>query len=313
LGKWREAWPEYEWRWQTKGFPRFAFGQPRWDGQGNAGTLLVLGEQGLGDTLQFVRYLPLVRKRGWKVIFQPQSPLTRLLGADRAPDFDAYVPLLSLAGVFHTTPDTVPAAVPYLHSDAGLAEYWRGQLRESAKSKVRSAKSEGTALTSHIAHRTSHLLVGIAWQGDPTFRSDRQRSIPLTCFAPLVQVQGVKLISLQKGPGTEQLREMKDVQDLGNRLDEAAGPFMDSVAILQSVDLVVCSDTAVAHLAGALGVPVWLALPVVPDWRWLLQRSDSPWYPSMRLFRQTRRGDWDEVFERMARELKKLTIVNAGH
>jgi hypothetical protein len=126
-------------------------------------------------------------------------------------------------------------------------------------------------------------------------------------------VEGVKLISLQKGPGTEQLAIRKDVIDFGNRLDEATGPFMDSAAIMQSLDLVICSDTAVAHLAGALGVPVWLALPVVPDWRWLLQRSDSPWYPSMRLFRQTRRGDWGEVFEQMAGELRKLTRIKVGH
>jgi hypothetical protein len=150
--------------------------------------------------------------------------------------------------------------------------------------------------------------VGIAWQGDPSYRWDRDRSIPLRHFAPLGRVAGVRLISLQKGPGMEQLREVSGlfpVIDLGPRLDESAGAFMDTAAAMKNLDLVITSDTAVAHLAGAMGVPVWLALAFAPEWRWLLEREDSPWYPHMRLFRQSRRGDWEGVFARMAGELRR--------
>jgi len=185
-------------------------------------------------------------------------------------------------------------------------------------------------LTSDFGLRTSDFLVGIAWQGNPAYGFDRQRSIPLTRFGPLAQVEGVQLISLQKGAGTDQLRWTVDggqwpeqpihrppstvhcsshgwgVLDLGSGLDEASGAFMDTAAVIMNLDLVISSDNVVAHLAGALGVAVWVALSLVPDWRWLLQRDDSPWYPSMRLFRQTRDGNWEDVFERMAKELKAV-------
>src|SRR5262249_19149294 len=153
--------------------------------------------------------------------------------------------------------------------------------------------------------------VGIAWQGSPSFPGDRLRSIPLAHFAPLAGVEGVRLFSLQKGPGREQIRSTARVfasagrlalTDLGERLDEQ-GAFLDTAAVMKTLDLVITSDTAIAHLAGALGVPVWVALSIGPDWRWLLDREDCPWYPTMRLFRQRRQGDWDEVFERMAAEL----------
>jgi hypothetical protein len=149
--------------------------------------------------------------------------------------------------------------------------------------------------------------IGIAWQGNPRFCDDRWRSIPLEAFSPLAEINGVRLISLQKGPGREQLEKVADklrIFDLAQSLDETRGPFMDTAAVMQHLDLVISSDTAVAHLAGALGVPVWLALPLVPDWRWLLHRSDSPWYPTMRLFRQTHFGKWTDVFERMAAEVR---------
>jgi len=154
------------------------------------------------------------------------------------------------------------------------------------------------------------LRVGIAWQGSPTYRYDRQRSIPLAQFARLAEVPGVQLISLQKGTGVEQLASWQGqnaLPDLGKRLDENGGAFMDTAAVMKTLDLVICSDTAIPHLAGSLGVPVWLALPLVPDWRWLLDREDSPWYPTMRLFRQTRCEHWEDVFGRMAAELWKTT------
>jgi tetratricopeptide (TPR) repeat protein len=296
-GNWAKGWLEYEWRWQTKDFPQLTWRQPRWDGSpqlSQGQTLLVLAEQGLGDTIQFVRYLPQVQHRGVRVILQCQPPLVRLLsdvqGIDQVvaqgsplPPVDAYVPLLSLPAIFGTMPESVPATVPYLRADPTLVEHWRLQLAPLRGFKV-----------------------GIAWQGNPTYRGDRQRSISLAQFARLAGVKGVQLLSLQKGPGTDQLRDLAGrfpVIDLSCRLDETSEPFMDTAALMMNLDLVICSDTAVAHLAGALGVTVWVALPLVPDWRWLLQRPDSPWYPTMRLFRQRRQGNWDDVFELMAQAL----------
>jgi len=351
LGKWTQGWPEYEWRLQTKEFPRYAFRQPRWDGEPQAGrTLLLLAEQGLGDTLLFSRYLPLVKERVGTVIVQCQPPLQRLLAGVRGidhmvakgsplPAFDAYASFFSLPDIFQTTLATVPATVPYLHSDAKLVAHWRRELNKGLGARDEGRESSTTLSSlaprpSPLAPRPSPLapfLVGIAWQGNPAYNYDRQRSIPLAHFARLAQVKEVQLISLQKGPGAEQLGWTVDsrrwtehpshrplstvhcpprpcgVLDLGDRLDEASGPFMDTAAIMRSLDLVISSDTAVAHLAGALGIPVWVALPLVPDWRWLLQREDSPWYPTMRLFRQTRYGHWDDVFDRMARELTRIT------
>ncbi len=181
--------------------------------------------------------------------------------------------------------ETIPAEVPYVFADPGLVEKWREEL----------GGIEG-------------FKIGIAWQGNPQYRGDRARSVPLAHFAVIARVPGVRLVSLQKGPGTEQLAGLPgavEVLDLGNRLDEAAGPFMDTAAVMRNLDLVIASDTAAAHLAGALGVPVWVALPTASDWRWLLDRDDSPWYPTMRLFRQSRCDDWDEVFARIAAEVSK--------
>jgi len=344
-GEFEQGWQEYEWRWtqpwthrkgstpgkrgdrpdseRLRSHPDLArrpFSQPLWDGSNLHGSsILVHAEQGLGDTLQFIRYVQLVKERGGKVIVEYQAPLLRLLegcpGIDRLvaqgaplPAFDVQVPLLSLPAIFHTSIDTIPATIPYLHADVNLVEQWRRELEQSRKSEVGSPMSEEMHLTSDIGLRTSDFLVGIAWQGNPTYHRDRQRAIPLTHFGRLAQVEGVQLISLQKGPGTEQLCTLAGrfgVLDLGSKLDEGAGPFKDTAAVMKNLDLVISSDTAVPHLAGALGVPVWVVLPLVPDWRWLLGREDSPWYPTMRLFRQTRYGCWEEVFERIAKELDR--------
>jgi len=343
-GDFERGWPAYEWRWRQPDSVARPFVQPLWDGPALDGrTILLHAELGLGDTLQFIRYAPLVKQRGGKVIVECQSALPRLLasaeGIDHLvargsplPSFDVQAPLLSLPAIMQTALTTVPRAIPYLQADAGLVAHWRQELRkspkskvESPKSKVESPKSEEVQLTSDFGLPTSDFLVGIAWQGNPVYGHDPQRSIPLAQFAPLAQVEGVRLISLQKGPGAEQLREPfhsplttyhrspstvhrppSTIHDLGSRLDEASGAFMDTAAIMKSLDLVVSSDTAIPHLAGALGVPIWLALPLVPDWRWLLEREDSPWYPTMRVFRQRRRGDWEDVFHRIAEELKAV-------
>jgi tetratricopeptide (TPR) repeat protein len=296
LGKFEEGWPEYEWRWKTKDFAMRPLKQPRWEGGPLDGkTILLYAEQGLGDTLHFVRYVRLVKERGAKVILECQAALMRLLartpGIDQfvaagaeLPPFDVHAPLLSLPLLFSTAEATIPADVPYVFPDPGLEQRWRAELKAIVGFKI-----------------------GVNWQGNPEHKKDRYRSFPLERLGPIARMPGVKLISLQKGPGADQLRTAGvtlGVLDLGTRLDEKAGPFMDTAALMKSLDLVITSDTATAHLAGALGVPVWVALPFAPDWRWLLQRSDSPWYPTMRLLRQSRQGDWEGVFEAMAEALR---------
>ena len=297
VGDWQRGWLEHEWRRQTKPCSPRRFIQPQWNGESLAGkTILLHTEQGLGDTIQFVRYAPLVRRYDARVIVECQKPLLRLLagcpGIDQLiaegeehPAFDIHAPLMSLPAILNTTLENIPAGVPYIFAAPELVAQWRERLG-----------------------RIGGFKIGISWQGNPRFRGDRFRSIPLRYFAALARLPGVSLISLQKGVGREQLAEVRSdfpVVDLGDQLDEEAGPFMDRAAVINNLDLVVTSDTAIAHLAGALGVPVWVALKFAADWRWLLDRSDSPWYPTMRLFRQQTRGDWSNVFTRIAAALSK--------
>jgi Flp pilus assembly protein TadD len=286
------GWPGYEWRWKRRGAAQPSFRQPLWDGSSlQDQTILLFAEQGLGDTLQFIRYAPIVQQHGGTVIVQCQEPLLRLLatsaGIDRlvpegaaVPPFDVQAPLLSLPRILRTTLATIPAQVPYLSVDPASSAHWQRQL----------SGVEG-------------LKVGIAWQGNPEHPRDRRRSVPLLAFAPLAGVPGVRLVSLQKGPGREQLPAMADrlgLLDMADHLQD----FADTAALISHLDLVITVDTAVAHLAGALGIAVWLALPSTPDWRWLRERENSPWYPSMRLFRQSTWGDWPEVFERLTEALR---------
>jgi hypothetical protein len=257
-----------------------------------AKTILLHAEQGLGDTIQFIRYAALVKDCGLKVVVECQEPLVRILAGCRGvdeliaqgkdlPAFDVHAPLLSLPGVFNTSLDTIPAAVPYLFADGESVGHWRGEL-----------------------HAAGAFKIGIAWRGSPVHANDRARSFPLSCFEPLAGLPDVRLFSLQKGPGAEQLQEAAGrfpIADLGSRLHD----FMDTAAVLMNLDLVIACDTAVAHLAGALGTAVWVALPLAPDWRWLLDRDDSPWYPTMRLFRQKKLGDWSSVFQEMKTALSE--------
>jgi tetratricopeptide (TPR) repeat protein/GR25 family glycosyltransferase involved in LPS biosynthesis len=303
-GDFARGWEEYEWRWRCADFSPRAYCTPPWDGGPLDGrTILLHAEQGLGDTLQFVRYAPLLRRRGAAVLVACPPPLVPLLrtcpGVTRVvaqgsplPEFDCHAPLLSLPRLLGTTPASVPADVPYLAADPELTARWQREL-----AGVRGLK------------------VGVVWQGSPGNGADRRRSFPLARLAPLVAVPGVELFSLQKGRGAEQLAEATGrfrVTDLGSRLDLSGGAFTGTAAALRALDLLVTCDTACAHLAGALGVRAWVALSYAADWRWLLGRDDSPWYPTERLFRQPALGDWDAVFARMAAELRRLVASGEG-
>jgi len=296
LGDFERGWPKYEWRWRCPGNSLPAIDRPMWDGTSLTGrTILLVAEQGLGDTLHFVRYADVLKQQGARVVVASQTALLPILescpGIDELvkldsayPAFDTWAPLVSVPGLCKTTLESIPANVPYLTADPERVQYWADRL----------AKTPG-------------FRIGIAWQGSPDFHADRQRSIPLEQFGTLAKIPGVQLFSLQKGFGSEQIAALGgqfDVVDFGDELDGAAGPFMDSAAILRNMDLFISSDTSVPHLAGAMGVETWLALSVSPDWRWLLDRDDSPWYPTTRLFRQQSLGDWDELFERIATELR---------
>jgi len=302
-GNYREGWPEYEWRFRRdkwRSFYPYRHEVPRWNGHPFQGRrLLVHDEQGLGDTLQFLRYLPMVKALGGAVILETKSKLLPLLknlaGADevvsRSPagklnvDYDLYVPMLSLPAVFGTLWQTVPDRIPYLYADNDLVSTWAARLSPPAGFKV-----------------------GICWQGNPSYAADRQRSMPLKFFEPLARVQGIQLISLQKIHGLAQLADMPldlSIIDLGQELDEDTGVFMDTAAVMKNLDLVVTSDTAIPHLAGALGVPVWLLLPHPPDWRWGLKGDYYPWYPTMRIFRQRTSGDWEGLFQNVRDAIRK--------
>jgi tetratricopeptide (TPR) repeat protein len=293
-GDYERGWQGYEWRWQCKrATPLPPFVKPRWDGSDLSGrTLLLHAEQGLGDVLHFVRYAPLIQARGGRVIVQCQGGLMPLLsrtpGIDQlaawgkpSPPHDVWLPMMSAPTIFKTTLDTIPADIPYLFPDPALVERWRREL----------AAVPG-------------LRIGIAWQGSPRHPWDRHRSAPLAAFEPLAKIPGVQLISLQKGDEQPSDQSAQFPLIPLSEFTDRIGAFVDTAAILKNLDLVIAVDTAVVHLAGGLGVPVWVALHRTPDWRWLLDRPDTPWYPSMRLFRQKTFGEWGPVFDEIARELK---------
>jgi len=287
---------EYEWRWRVKSmWVAPSFSQPQWMGEELGGrTILLFPEQGLGDAIQFVRYVPLVTRRGGRVIIACQPELARLF--ERMPDvarvvvsgqpippFDVQCSLVGLPRIFATDLNSIPAAIPYLTADSGLVETWSKRL----------GPTDG------------RLRVGIAWSGSPRFKANLTRSLNLQQLAPLAAAPGVKFYSLQKGPAGEQAKNPPvglELVDLGPQLKDLA----DTAAVMSLMDLIITTDTSVPHLAGALAKPVWVMLQHVPDWRWLLERQDSPWYPTMRLFRQPSRGDWDSVIKRVADELSLL-------
>jgi tetratricopeptide (TPR) repeat protein len=290
-GDFAHGWKEHEWRWQAKEFPaaRRNFAKPQWDGGPLAGaTLLLHAEQGFGDTIQFIRYVPLAGQRGGSIIIECQGELRRLvqgmagswpvvakghaLGA-----FDYHCPLLSLPGVFDTRLESIPRTVPYVTADAGDVLAWSKKLGPARGLKV-----------------------GVAWAGK--LQPDPGRSIPLAMLAPWAQVAGVEFYSLQKGEIGKFARQSGEGLPLIDWTDELHD-FADTAALMANLDLVISIDTAVAHLAGAMGKPVWVMLPFAADWRWMRGRADSPWYPSMRLFRQARAGDWGDVVMQVAEAL----------
>ncbi len=312
-GDYPRGWAEYEWRWKSPAAQTRKFSQPRWDGRLLDGEpVLLFAEQGLGDTIQFVRYARMVKERGGTVLVECPGELQQLFrrcpGVDRVirqgepvPDFAYQLPFMSLPRVLCTTLETVPASVPYLSADPRLIEHWGRELAAVAH------VSNVPGMNGHVGNVPPQIRIGIAWQGSQRYAGDGHRSAPLQAFAPLAGVPGVQLFSLQKGYGAEQLREVSDwnVVDLGSRLND----FTDTAAVMKHLDLVVSVDTAVAHLAGALNVPVWVALCTASDWRWLESGDESAWYPSARLFRQSQWGNWADVLERMADALRQSNLA----
>jgi len=297
-----EGWGEHEWRWRT---PRMidavrGFSRPQWRGEAAAGkTLLIHAEQGFGDTLQFCRYARLAKERGSRVVLEVQKPLVRLLrgleGADLVigrgeppPPFDLHCPMLSLPLALNTTLATIPGAMSYLNADPAQAARWRARL---------------------AAMRHEGPRIGLVWAGSRRDHSrdlaavDKRRSIAPDRLAPLLDLSAAQFFSLQKdGPPAPADFPMIDVMD---EMDD----FADTAALIVNLDLVIAVDTAVAHLAAALGKPVWLLDRFDGCWRWLTNRADSPWYPGVRLYRQPRPGDWDSVLARVTCDLRKLVAV----
>ena len=291
---------EFEYRWNCVGFrkERRYTNYPHWDGNDLTGrSILVHAEQGLGDSIQFVRYLPELqaRYRPERIIFECQPELGRLLAdcpgitqffvrGELAPTFDVQCPLMTLPLLMKTSLETIPGGVPYIKADPARVEHWRNRWREQGASPT-------------------DLRVGLVWAGSPKHHEDRFRSIPLALFAPVAAIPGVKLVSLQKGPATMQLSAAPFAIE---NLDPEINSWFDTAAVLETLDLLITCDTGPAHLAGAMGRPVWTLSHFPGEWRWLQVRSDTPWYPSMRLFRQKTRGEWVGPIAEVAAALREF-------
>jgi hypothetical protein len=288
LGRFPEGFRECEWRWQTSRFTPFQVPHPLWDGRRLNGTLLVPSEQGAGDAIQFVRYLPIVAELCDRLLFLCPENLFSLLaglpgvaelrgpGTVQVSEFQSYIPLLSLPLVLGTTLETIPCRIPYLTPEPRTIDPGPPSIA------------------------TPRLKVGLAWAGSPTHQNERHRSCRLADLAPLLAVPDVAFYSLQVGPQAAELREPGPwsgrLVDLGARL----GDYADTAAVLEQLDLLIAVDTSVLHLAGALGRPAWGLISARSDWRWMLDREESPWYASLRLFRQSRLDDWHEIVSRAA-------------
>ena len=293
LGDFSRGWEGYEWRWKEEQLEKSKrdFPQPMWLGVESleGKTILLHGEAGLGDTLQFCRYAKQVAALGAKVVLEVQAPLLLLLANSEVamqvlargsalPTFDYHCPLLSLPLAFKTEINSIPTGIPYIHSDAARVAAWRDRLGKNAKPRV-----------------------GLAWSGNPGHKNDHNRSLALAELLPLLN-DGAEWISLQqevRANDAALLAQRTDIRHFGAQLND----FADTAALVELMDVVVSVDTSVAHLAGAMGKEVWILLPFNPDWRWLLDREDSPWYPTARLFRQPAIDDWATVIDRVSNEL----------
>ncbi len=298
MGDWTEGLKEFEWRKRRAEAKDEYLPGPEWSGTEDLGgrTLLIRAEMALGDTIQFVRYGALAQARSARVVLAVQPPLVRLLrenlvpAADEVvaadaplPAFDFHISTMSLPLAFGATPGDAPHRVPYLKADPERTARWKAQIGESG------------------------FRIGICWRGGRP-GNDMGRGFPLALLAPIARLPGVRLISLQKGEGVAQLAALPAgmaVETLGDDFDAGPDAFLDTIAVMEGLELVISCDTSIAHLAGALGRPLWLATKKVPEWRWLLDRGDSVWYPTARLFRQQAPGDWSNVFVEMQAELRK--------
>ncbi|MBF0562499.1 MAG: tetratricopeptide repeat protein, partial [Alphaproteobacteria bacterium] len=291
-GDFAAGWPELEWRWKKTDAKPHGHLQPLWDGGPlNGKTILLHREQGLGDNIHFIRYARLVKEKGGTVVYYAPPPLVRLFNAvagidhivtrkEDIPVCDCQASLLSLPWLLETRLAAIPAGIPYLTPEPALAAGWQQYLAARAGLKV-----------------------GIVWRGSPSFKNDHKRSIPATRMLDLFKdSENVTFIGLQKEITPEETAVLglyPAFLDVSRDLAD----FADTAAVIAGLDLVISVDTAVAHLAGALGRPVWILLPFTPDWRWMLKREDSPWYPTAHLFRQPEFGNWAPVFERVRSEL----------
>jgi tetratricopeptide (TPR) repeat protein len=297
LGDFARGWAEYEWRWKREALAKTvrAFPRPRWSGKDEieGKTILLHSEQGYGDSIQFCRYAPLVAARGARVLLEVERPLralmTTLAGVSQVlvkgeplPQFDLHCPLLSLPLAFGTELSTIPARTPYLHAAQERRDYWRARLGPTRRPRI-----------------------GLAWSGNPSHHRDTDRSIALRALLPVLR-SGATFVSLQKNVRPDDAAELaarRDILDFAGSLDD----FSDTAALIAELDLVISVDTSIAHLAGALGKPTWVLLPYLPDWRWLLGRDDSPWYPSLRLFRQDANRRWESVVARVREALGEFS------
>jgi tetratricopeptide (TPR) repeat protein len=296
MNDYQQGWPEFESRLDCRDSRPRETDKPRWDGRRLDGKLLIHAEQGLGDTLQFIRYVALVEPLASTMIVEVQPALMKILQASgfgpwlaaRGGDveYDVHCPMASLPYTFFDAEPLPYWNKPYLAADERLSIAWADRLRAIDGFKV-----------------------GIVWSGSTQYSLNHFRSVSIAEFAPLAAVPGVRLISLQKGTPSLQLDELPagmQVIDWSDELDESAGAFMDTAAVIRNLDLVVTVDTSIAHLAGGMGAPVWMPLQLSPDWRWGLHGDETLWYPSMRLFRQRQLGDWTGVFAEMAASLGEL-------
>jgi tetratricopeptide (TPR) repeat protein len=295
-GDLHRGWKEFEWRWKVKEFPSTPrnFQVPQWDGSPLHGkTILLHAEQGFGDTIQFIRYVPLVAQAGGRIIVECQKALIRLFSGlpgiyllleqgKQLPEFDFHAPLMSLPRILGTTLDTIPGNVPYLYPPRLTLDLRRKLGIDNEKKNI-----------------------GIVWRANPAFKNDRNRSFDLEYFRTLLDIPNTRWFGLQVG---ERAADLKITEGMDEVIDASPvlNDFYDTASVIKELDLVISVDTSVAHLAGSLGTPVWILLSFMADWRWLLNQDVSPWYPSARLFRQPTRGDWDSVFEQVGAALKEL-------